>query len=112
MVAIEISLGDFGCRRSEFHDIDNDRSSTGDYLKKLSKRSYEKVFKSCNKDDFYTHVELGNYYDANARESANGLAIIVFIETGEAAANNASVCVDLADVRVKFKQYKQDIVMI
>lgn len=35
---------------------------------KFSKRSYEKVLKDCDKNDLYTHVLLGNYHAANARE--------------------------------------------
>lgn len=35
---------------------------------KLSKRSYEKVLKDCDKNDLYTHVALGNYHAATARE--------------------------------------------
>jgi RNA polymerase-associated protein CTR9 len=32
------------------------------------KRSFEKVLKSCDKDDLYTHVALGNYHASAARE--------------------------------------------
>lgn len=35
---------------------------------KASKRSYEQVLKECNKNDIYTHVALGNYHAASARE--------------------------------------------
>lgn len=35
---------------------------------KLCKRSFEKVLKSCDKDDLYTHVALGNYHASAARE--------------------------------------------
>ncbi|KAI8062417.1 hypothetical protein BC940DRAFT_349615 [Gongronella butleri] len=35
---------------------------------RTSKRSYEKVLKSCDKDDIYTHVALGNYHATSARE--------------------------------------------
>ncbi|ORX50505.1 TPR-like protein [Hesseltinella vesiculosa] len=35
---------------------------------KSSKRSFEKVLKSCDKDDIYTHVALGNYHAGTARE--------------------------------------------
>jgi RNA polymerase-associated protein CTR9 len=32
------------------------------------KRSFEKVLKSCDKDDLYTHVALGNFHASAARE--------------------------------------------
>jgi RNA polymerase-associated protein CTR9 len=35
---------------------------------KLCKRSYEKVLRDCDKNDLYTHVALGNYHAATARE--------------------------------------------
>jgi RNA polymerase-associated protein CTR9 len=35
---------------------------------KLSKRSFEKVLKDCDKDDFYAHVALDNYHCMTARE--------------------------------------------
>jgi RNA polymerase-associated protein CTR9 len=35
---------------------------------KLCKRSYEKVLRDCDKNDLYTHVALGNYHAAAARE--------------------------------------------
>ncbi|KAG1160549.1 hypothetical protein G6F37_003883 [Rhizopus arrhizus] len=35
---------------------------------KLSKRSFEKVLKDCDKNDLYTHVALGNYHCMTARE--------------------------------------------
>ncbi|KAI8977189.1 hypothetical protein BDF20DRAFT_873493 [Mycotypha africana] len=35
---------------------------------KLTKRSYERVLKDCDKDDIYTHVALGNYHSSVARE--------------------------------------------
>lgn len=35
---------------------------------KLTKRSYEKVLRDCDKNDLYTHVALGNYHAAAARE--------------------------------------------
>ncbi|KAI8341198.1 hypothetical protein BC941DRAFT_510409 [Chlamydoabsidia padenii] len=35
---------------------------------KTCKRSFEKVLKSCDKDDLYTHVALGNYHASAARE--------------------------------------------
>ncbi|CAO3590033.1 unnamed protein product [Absidia cylindrospora] len=35
---------------------------------KTCKRSFEKVLKSCDKDDLYTHVALGNYHASSARE--------------------------------------------
>ncbi|CAO3644067.1 unnamed protein product [Cunninghamella echinulata] len=38
---------------------------------KICKRSFEKVLKSCDKDDLYTHVALGNYHASSAREMKN-----------------------------------------
>lgn len=35
---------------------------------KFCKRSYEKVLRDCDKNDLYTHVLLGNYHAATARE--------------------------------------------
>ncbi|KAG0164723.1 protein required for normal CLN1 and CLN2 G1 cyclin expression [Apophysomyces sp. BC1034] len=35
---------------------------------KLCKRSFEKVLKECDKNDLYTHIALGNYHAATARE--------------------------------------------
>ncbi|OBZ82827.1 RNA polymerase-associated protein CTR9 [Choanephora cucurbitarum] len=35
---------------------------------KISKRSFEKVLKDCDKNDLYTHILLGNYHAAAARE--------------------------------------------
>lgn len=35
---------------------------------KLCKRSFEKVLRDCEKNDLYTHVALGNYHAAAARE--------------------------------------------
>jgi RNA polymerase-associated protein CTR9 len=35
---------------------------------KLCKRSYEKVLKDCDKNNIYTHIALGNYHAAAARE--------------------------------------------
>ncbi|KAI8140666.1 hypothetical protein BJV82DRAFT_671405 [Fennellomyces sp. T-0311] len=35
---------------------------------RLCKRAYEKVLKSCDKNDVYTHVALGNYHASVARE--------------------------------------------
>ncbi|KAI9251267.1 hypothetical protein EDC94DRAFT_621906 [Helicostylum pulchrum] len=35
---------------------------------KLCKRSFEKVLRDCDKNDLYTHVALGNYHAAAARE--------------------------------------------
>ncbi|KAI8369446.1 uncharacterized protein BYT42DRAFT_110841 [Radiomyces spectabilis] len=35
---------------------------------KLCKRSFEKVLKDCEKNDLYTHIALGNYHAAAARE--------------------------------------------
>lgn len=35
---------------------------------KLCKRSFEKVLRDCDKNDLYTHVALGNYHAATARE--------------------------------------------
>ncbi|KAI8097879.1 uncharacterized protein B0P05DRAFT_593288 [Gilbertella persicaria] len=35
---------------------------------KLSKRSFEKVLRDCDKNDLYTHILLGNYHASAARE--------------------------------------------
>ncbi|KAI7866509.1 hypothetical protein BDF14DRAFT_1811906 [Spinellus fusiger] len=38
---------------------------------KLCKRSFEKVLKDCDRNDLYTHIALGNYHAAAARELKN-----------------------------------------
>ncbi|KAI7883368.1 uncharacterized protein EV154DRAFT_522614 [Mucor mucedo] len=79
MGAIEMSLGKPEEAIEWYKEVfDTDATDTKAWImigqaqatisEKLSKRSYEKVLKLCNKEDVYTHVALGNYHAANARE--------------------------------------------
>ncbi|ORE11726.1 TPR-like protein [Rhizopus microsporus var. microsporus] len=54
---------------------------------KLSKRSFEKVLRDCDKDDLYTHVALGNYHAATARELKSEKAKQQRIESYKLAVN-------------------------